>query len=107
MDVVLMKRKGGNKPVVIGHYEIFKEYLDQESHRFSITSGKESQACKIDLQLKKARVEARSLRITDIRMKLKAGNDIIGISEPYLVGQIGTWRGRTETLAGEDLRFDR
>lgn len=38
-------------------------------------------------------------------MKLNSSGDILGGSEPYVVGRIGGWANRTETGDGQEVSF--
>lgn len=49
------------------------------------------------LTIDKKKVDYKSITLTDISLKIKSGNDIIGSSEPYIIGKIGGWTARTES----------
>ena len=41
------------------------------------------------------KVISKTLSITDIKVKLVESGDILGGSEPYVIGRIGGWSNRT------------
>lgn len=52
------------------------------------------------MTLEAKKVVSRCLHLTNINLKIESGNDIIGSSEPYIVGRIGGWSARTEVVEG-------
>ena len=59
------------------------------------------------LSIEKKKVACRSLTLENVCLKIKSGNDIIGSSEPYIVGKIGGWSARTEVSEGEEIKFQK
>lgn len=45
------------------------------------------------------------MKLTNIKVKLEKSADILGGSEPYVIGRIGGWSGRTETGSGQEVCF--
>lgn len=55
----------------------------------------------IVLVLTTKKVTSKTINITDIKVKLLESGDILGGSEPYIIGRIGGWSSRTETGSGQ------
>ena len=51
------------------------------------------------------KVTSKTINITDIKVKLLSSGDILGGSEPYIIGRIGGWSSRTETGSGQEVAF--
>ena len=51
------------------------------------------------------KVTTKTINITDIKVKLLESGDILGGSEPYVIGRIGGWSSRTETASGQEVAF--
>lgn len=49
----------------------------------------------IILTLTVKKVVCKTINITDIKVKLGAGGDMIGKSDPFVNAKIGGWTGRT------------
>lgn len=52
----------------------------------------------IILNISKKNVVNRQISLTDIKVKLGVSGDIVGESDVYLIGRIGGWSCRTETV---------
>ena len=47
------------------------------------------------LEISTKKVKSKTIKITDLKVKLVSSGDILGGSEPYIVGRIGGWSSRT------------
>lgn len=52
-------------------------------------------------------MKAKTLKMTDIKVKLLKCGDLFGSSEPYVIAKVGEWSARTETGNGQEVVFDR
>ena len=61
----------------------------------------------IMLTITTKKVKAKSMKISDLKVKLVSSGDILGASEPYITGRVGGWSSRTETGSGQEVNFKR
>ena len=57
------------------------------------------------LNIEKKVVECRVVTLSEIGIQIEGGSDWFGNSEPYVIGKIGGWTGRTETSSGIKIKF--
>ena len=83
---------------VLGSGELPLEGLTSGVKKVPIKNKGNEHIGDLMLSIDKKKVECKTMKVSEIKLKIKSGNDIIGTSEPYVLGKIGGWTARTETV---------